>query len=161
MSSPGAALLKAMIGVLRTDAGVAAAHEGGRPVSAWESSPTRAAGLEDSTGYPLIEIPTIQEIGGERIGGQDSEDEACVFDPIEAFADVHVYSRIRGDGVGGKPEAMNIAHAARRALARELALEGGYRVTLGEYRDMRHFNDPGPTAHSVLTLRYLIHPSED
>lgn len=173
VTSPGSAILAAVIAKLRTSARVLAAHEGGRPVSAYQVSPTRAPGLEDSTGYPLIEVPSVQEIGGERLGGDDEDDieegdeddnadaSGCVFDPTEVFVDVHVFSRIRGD-VGGMPEAMNIAAACRRTLGRRLAVEGGFKVTLGEWTGSRHFTDPdGVTAHTIDTFRYLIHPSED
>lgn len=162
MTDPSLELLAALIDVGRTDDRIAAAF-GAQTVAVWDTEPSRAPGYEGATGYPFIEIPSIQINGDERI-----DNGVCVFDPSEAFVQISIMSRQRPDGTGGKPEAMAIARAVRAAFGSELGLDvefegaGRFRVMLGHFVSVRHFTDSdGLTAHSSMTFRYEIEPSED
>lgn len=160
MTDPALELLASIIAAARTAPAVVALFGGEDKVAVWEQAPPLEPGDEGADGFPYIEVPSVQVIADEPIEGQDLEDgETVTDDPSEAFADVHVYSRQRGDGTGGKPEAMAFVRALRPVLGRKLEVDG-FRVTLGHLRDARHFTESdGLTAHSVATFRYLIQPA--
>lgn len=159
MTDPTLELLASVIGAIRTSPAVAALFEAaGRPVSVWNEAPPLEPGEEGSDGFPYIEVPTLQSIGDEVVAGDDDGVEV-LDDPTESFVDVHVYSRQRADGEGGPPECMAFAGVLRKLLGRELEVDG-FRVTLGHFRDARHFTESDRlTGHSVLSFRYLIQPA--
>lgn len=157
-TDPALELLAAVILAARTHPDVVAVFGSPEAVAVWETAPALEAGEEGSDGYPFIEVPSVQVVGDEPIAGTD-DDGPVVDDPSEAFVTVDVYSRLRPDGTGGKPEAIAFVGALKTALGRELEVEG-FRVTLGHFRDARHFTESdGLTAHSVATFRYLIQPA--
>ena len=157
-TDPTLELLATVIAVARTHPAVVAVFEAaGRDVSVWNEAPPLAPGEEGSDGYPYLEVPTIQTLGDEPIQG-GADDAVVIDDPSEVFVDVHVFSRQRPDGGGGPPECMAFVGALKTALGRELEV-AGFRVTLGHFRDARHFTESDRlTGHSVATFRYLIQP---
>ena len=167
MTDPSLALLAAAIGIARTDSAVVALFEAaGVEVSVWQTAPPVPAGSEGADGYPYIEIPTIQTLGDEPIDGdqvveEEGEEvvETVTDDPSECFLTVNVLSRLRADGTGGFPECVAFVGALRKCLGREIVVPG-FRVTLGHFRDARHFTESDRiTTLSVATFRYLIQPA--
>lgn len=147
---PTLELQAAAIEALRTDARSVQAFGGADKVAVWDIAPGRAAGAEETVGYPFVEVSEAESVADGPPLGPDELDDAFD-DPTEAFLTVHVYAL-------DKVEARTIAAAARKVLADELELPS-FRVTLGEMRNARHFTESdGRTAHSVLTFRYRIEP---
>lgn len=164
MTDPSLALLAAAIGIVRTDEPVVALFEAaGVEVSVWQTAPPVPAGSEGADGYPYIELPTIQTLGDEPIDGDQADEagelEIVTDDPSECFLTVNVLSRLRADGTGGFPECVAFVGALRKCLGREIVVPG-FRVTLGHFRDARHFTESDRiTTLSVATFRYLIQPA--
>lgn len=170
MSDPSLAILAALVETLRESPTIEAAFAG-RPVNVWEQPPS---GADDpsSADYPFIRIGEIQVVSEERIETEaeleTGSDGMIADDPSEVFVTLHTFSRPRDDGAGGKPEAIRIAKAVRLVLANpeSLVLEidddgDAFRLVLGEIRDTRHFTDAdGVSAHSVLTARFEVEPTE-
>lgn len=159
MTDPTLELLASVIAATRTSPAVIALFDAaGVPVGVWNEAPPLEPGEEGSDGFPYIEVPTIQTTGDEVVAG-DEDGEEVLDDPTEAFVDVHVYSRQRPDGSGGPPECMAFVGVLRNVLGRELEVVG-FRVTLGHFRDARHFTESDRlTGHSVASFRYLIQPA--
>lgn len=136
----------------------------GRPVQVWDQAPGRGPQGPADEDFPMIADFDVQVVGDEVVEGEDmspdGDDDVIEDDPLEGFLTLHVYSRIRADGQGGKPEAMQIGGALRRVLGRALDV-AGHRVTLGHMQTSRYFTESdGLTAHGVLSFRYLAQPTE-
>ena len=97
--------------------------------------------------FPYVRIGIDQTV---------AEDQDCVEECVEVFAQVDVFSRSQG-----KVEAKNIAGAIVRALnPSTISIEPEY--TLQDFRhvDTRFLDDPdGLSTHAVLSFRALIESS--
>jgi len=154
IDAPELSILAAALAAMRASPAVAEAFDGA-PALIFDT-PDAGAGDDETTEgpFPFIRTGDFDTIEGERI----ENDEGEVDDPAEVNFDVHVFDR----GPNRNVRAKQLARAVRLALARELELEGPYRVTLGESRGVRHFTErDGLTAHAVVSLRYLVETSEN
>lgn len=145
------------------------------PVVRIYDDPPAAPGGEGATGdegFPFGRIDFIEMNSVESVLIEEEhsgESDGVLDDPSEGFIGLSFFSRPRGEDatLGGKPEAMRLCKAARKVLAGgEIVLEadedgGTFRIVLAHDAGSRHFTDPdGVTAHSVLTVRFEIEPSE-
>ena len=129
-------------------------------------------GAQGDDGFPFVRIDAIEMNSVESVMIEEEhsgESDGYLDDPSEGFVTLSAFSRPRGEdlALGGKPEAIRIMKACRKVLAGgEIALEpdedgGTFRIVLAHDASSRHFTDPdGVTAHSVLTVRFEIEPSE-
>lgn len=79
----------------------------------------------------------------------------CSTDMFEAFADIHVWSRIGGSQVEAKTVSAQVWDALKAPFA-----VPNWTITTTELQTARHFRDSdGITAHSVFTFRFLIEPA--
>lgn len=92
------------------------------------------------------------------IGEDQTLDEGNLCDPdiFEHFSTIHVWCRAEEAGQAvGRIEAKNIAGRAREILKR--LTPAGFSVKRASCERLDHLRDPdGLTAHSVLTMRFLI-----
>jgi hypothetical protein len=90
-----------------------------------------------------------------RIGLDQSvaEDQDCVEECVEVFAQIDVFSRAQG-----KIEAKNISGAIVRALnASTVIISDSYELQDFRYTDTRFLDDPdGLSTHAVLSFRALV-----
>lgn len=99
-------------------------------------------------------VPPNQAFPYLTIGEDQSLDEGntCELDIFEHFATIHVWSR---SAIVGRVEAKNIANRAREVL-KTLSVTG-FTVNRASCERLDHLRDPdGVTAHSVLTMRFLL-----
>lgn len=171
MSDPSLAILAALIETLRSAPQIAVAFDE-RPVAIWQTVPHGAAD-PGSDAYPFVRIAELQVVSEERIETpielETGSDDVMIDDPSEVFATIHGFSRPRQEAeLSGMPEALRIMKAVRAALGRpeDIVLEvdedgDAFALVLCEIRDTRHFVDPdGITAHSVMTARFEVQPTE-
>lgn len=126
----GAALQKAVYAAL---AGNSPAIAGGRVYDQVPRDPT----------FPYVTIGDEQLI----------DDSNSCSDAVEAYADVHIWSRPAG---GSKLEAKDLAADVIERLATQITVIG-FANNLGLLETQRAFRDPdGKTEHVVLTFKYLI-----
>lgn len=161
-SDASSVVLVAVLATLRASPLVAAAFAvDGAEVAVWSEAPADRGAAAD---VPFVVVGDLQSVGDEVV---EDENGAALVDESELFVTVHVWSRPRDDLKGGKPEALRIAKAVRKALSTELALDADedgqrFRVVLSDSPESRHFTDADNlTAHSVVTVRYLVEPSEE
>lgn len=86
--------------------------------------------------------------------GQDQllDNRAECIDAVEAFANIHIWSR-----KPGKVEVKEITKKVILALYTEISLQNGFKVVDVSVDGLTHLSDPdGMTSHSVVTMRYLI-----
>jgi len=97
--------------------------------------------------FPYVRIGIDQTV---------AEDQDCVEECVEVFAQVDVFSRSQG-----KVEAKNIAGAIVRALnAGTISIEPEYTLQDFRHADTRFLDDPdGLSTHAVLSFRALIESS--
>lgn len=95
--------------------------------------------------FPYVTVGEVQVV----------DDEAEGIEAVEVFVTLHTWSR--AETFGGKPEAMAVQGAMRKALHKaDLALDGFALVEI-RHRDSRSFVDPdGITTHGVCSYRALI-----
>lgn len=95
--------------------------------------------------FPYIRIASADQV--------IAEDQDCIDECVEVYAQVDVFSRAQG-----KVEAKNIAGAVARVLkADTITLESAYSLGSFIHRDTRFLDDPdGLSTHAVLTFHALI-----
>lgn len=124
------------------------------PVPVFDTAPASVlASADDESGFPFIRAAEydLAYVGEPILVGQ------VLDDPVEATATLHVFAR----GQDRKVDARMISRAIVSALAAELEIGGGFKITLGQTDSIRHFDEAdGLTAHTVLAFRYNVEASE-
>lgn len=133
MSEPSLALQKAVFATLTSNSAVASVI--GQRIFDRVSA---------DTAFPYVRIGIDQTV---------AEDQECVEECVEVFAQVDVFSRAQG-----KVEAKNIAGAIVRALnANTLTITDSYELQDFRHVDTRFLDDPdGLSTHAVLSFRALV-----
>lgn len=140
MSDPALALQNAVEAALRGSPALATAMGGN----------VRLYPLAAPDGAPFPHLT----IGEDQIVGDETECAAS----SEVYVTVHAWSRVESDVSASRGQAKAIAGAVRAALNVSLTV-AGFEVIDWRFEDARHLTDPDRrTAHTVLTLRYLIDP---
>lgn len=165
MIDPSLSGLQTLIAKLRDPAGRTAAAFSALslPLEVWESVPEAEQPGTDVDNRTYVHVGEFQAVGDEVIvTGSD------IVADVELNVTIHVISGPRSNGGGGKAEAMRIAGAVARDLgepdetAFEISDDGqAFAVVLCEIPTVRHFTDAdGLTAHSVITARFELDPTE-
>jgi len=135
MSEPGTAMQKVIYDTLKADATLATLMGGA--VRVYDV-------VEPNAPFPYITVGDDQTL---------DEGNLCEPDMFEHFSTMHVWSR---STPVGRVEAKNIAGRIREVL-KTPPVATGFLVKTSNCERLDHLRDPdGLSAHSVLTMRFLI-----